>query len=100
MTRKKLFKQAHKMTKEIVEKYKDVDYQAQFSLCLAYLLNKKEGEEIEKKRINTTRSKLEEILEMKKMFGFTSYVEVIDENGKHIDVIKATEDEEYICLDD
>lgn len=38
---KRVFKEAHKMTKEMVEKYK-VNYQAQFSLCLSYLLNKEE----------------------------------------------------------
>src|SRR5690554_1061676 len=42
---KKIFKEAHKMTKEIASKY-DVDYQAQFGLCLAYLLNKEEEKEM------------------------------------------------------
>lgn len=37
---KNLFKQAHKMTKEIVGKY-EVNYQAQFTLCLNYLLENK-----------------------------------------------------------
>lgn len=40
------FKAAHKMTKEMVEKY-GVDYQAQFGLCLSYLLENKEEEELE-----------------------------------------------------
>ena len=39
---KNLFKKAHKMTREIVERYNDVDYKAQFTLCLEYL---SEGEE-------------------------------------------------------
>lgn len=38
---RKIFKEAHKMTRKLVEKY-DVDYQAQFGLCLAYLLENKE----------------------------------------------------------
>ncbi|MGX8128470.1 hypothetical protein ACWTV9_19580 [Clostridioides difficile] len=38
---KNLFKEAHKMTGEIKRKYNDVDYKAQFSLCLSFL-NKKE----------------------------------------------------------
>ena len=43
---KKIFKEAHKMTREMVKKYK-VDYQAQFGLCLSYLLkNKKEENEV------------------------------------------------------
>lgn len=39
---KNLFKKAHEMTREIVERYNDVDYKAQFTLCLEYL---SEGEE-------------------------------------------------------
>lgn len=39
---KNLFKKAHKMTRKIVERYNDVDYKAQFTLCLEYL---SEGEE-------------------------------------------------------
>ena len=39
---KNLFKKAHKMTREIVERYNNVDYKAQFTLCLEYL---SEGEE-------------------------------------------------------
>lgn len=38
---KKIFKEAHKMTKEMVKKYK-VDYITQFGLNLSYLLEKKE----------------------------------------------------------
>lgn len=34
---KNLFKKAHKMTKKIKEKYNDVDYKVQFSLCLSFL---------------------------------------------------------------
>ncbi|HBF9943396.1 TPA: hypothetical protein KO445_003922, partial [Clostridioides difficile] len=37
---KTLFKEAHKIAREIKEKYNDVDYKVQFSLCLSFL-NKK-----------------------------------------------------------
>lgn len=40
---KKIFKEAHKMTREMVKEY-GVDYQAQFGLCLSYLLNREEEE--------------------------------------------------------
>lgn len=39
---KNLFKEAHKLTKEIVKKYGDVDYKAQFAVCLSYLAKNKE----------------------------------------------------------
>lgn len=43
---KKIFIAAHKMTREIVKKY-EVNYQVQFGLCLSYLLEEKEEEELE-----------------------------------------------------
>lgn len=43
---KKIFKKAHKMTREMVEKY-GVDYQAQLGLNLSYLLEGEEEEEME-----------------------------------------------------
>ena len=43
---KNLFKAAHKMTREMVAKYKDIDYKAQFVLCLAYLQENKEEKEV------------------------------------------------------
>lgn len=46
----KVFKEAHKMTRELVRKYK-VNYQAQFSLCLSYLLNREEKEMIDVKKL-------------------------------------------------
>ena len=39
---KNLFKKAHKMTREMVNKYR-VDYQAQFGLCLSYLFEEERG---------------------------------------------------------
>lgn len=39
---KNLFKEAHKLTKEIKSEYLEVDYRFQFGLCLAYL--QEEGE--------------------------------------------------------
>ena len=43
---KKLFKEAHKMTRKFVEEY-GVDYHAQFGLCLSYLLEiEKEEKEV------------------------------------------------------
>ena len=41
---KKVFKKAHEMTRKFVEEY-GVDYQAQFGLCLSYLLEKEREEE-------------------------------------------------------
>lgn len=42
---KNLMKEAHKMTKEIKEKYPKVDYKTQLGLCLSYLSSKEKEEE-------------------------------------------------------
>lgn len=38
---KNLFKEAHKLTKEIKKEFSNVDYKAQFGICLSYLQEKK-----------------------------------------------------------
>lgn len=43
--KRNLMKEAHKMTREIVNKYGDVDYMAQLSLCLSFL-SQEGGEEM------------------------------------------------------
>lgn len=43
---KKIFIEAHKMTREMKESYPEVDYQAQFGLCVSYLLEKKEEKQM------------------------------------------------------
>jgi hypothetical protein len=45
---KNIMKAAHKMTREIIEKYNDVDYKTQLGLCMSYLLENKEEEKVEK----------------------------------------------------
>ncbi len=45
---KNLFKKAHKMTREMVKEY-GADYQAQFGLCLSYLLEERGIEMVELK---------------------------------------------------
>lgn len=50
---KELMKKAHQMTREIVEKYADVDYKAQFALCLQVVLeDEKSSEVVSKKEAN------------------------------------------------
>ncbi len=42
-----IYKEAHKIAKNIYDEYKDVDYKLQFQLCLSYLSDKKINERIE-----------------------------------------------------
>lgn len=44
---KNLFKEAHKLTKEIKAEFPEVDYKAQFGICLSYL-QEKEDNKVEK----------------------------------------------------
>lgn len=39
---KNLFKEAHEMTRKMMEQYDDIDYSAQFSLCLEFLKEREE----------------------------------------------------------
>lgn len=60
---KNIFKQAHKMTREIVEKY-DVDYRVQFGLCLQFLFEESKeitNEEDLKERLVNVMEKESEI---------------------------------------
>lgn len=61
---KNMFIKAHELTRKIVKEYK-VDYQAQFGLCLSYLLENKEEKEMKietTKRINGKDIKFEAII--------------------------------------
>ena len=44
--KRNLMKEAHKMTREIMNQYGDVDYMTQLGLCLSFLSQEKEGNEM------------------------------------------------------
>ena len=68
-----LFEAAHKLTKEIKAEYPEVDYRAQFAICLSYLQNNREVERmdlIEQLRNEAREYRNEEKLEnLKKING-------------------------------
>ena len=51
-----IYEKAHKMTKKICTKYKDIDYKTQFKLCLSYLsdenINKRIKEILSEVKVN------------------------------------------------
>lgn len=63
----KIFKEAHKMTKEIKKEFPEVDYKFQFGLNLAYLLkegeHKLEGSEKQVKWANDIKNTFTEIID-------------------------------------
>ncbi len=85
---KNLFKKAHKMTREMVEKY-GVDYQAQFGLNLSYLLEKEE----EKEMLKGTEKQIKWAEDIIKMHEETleEIKEVINEDTKEERKVKNTE---------
>ena len=55
---KNIFKKAHELTREMKERYPEVDYQTQFGLYVSYLFEEeKEEEEVEKARVNIVSDK-------------------------------------------
>ena len=52
MNKKEMMVKAHKMTKEIKNKYPEVDYKFQLGLCLSYLYEEETKKENEESEIN------------------------------------------------
>ena len=50
MNEMNLLKKAHELTKEIKREYPEVDYKAQLGICLTFLYNNKEVEEMDIKK--------------------------------------------------
>lgn len=90
---KKIFKEAHKMTREMVEKY-GVDYQAQFGLCLSYLLENKEGEEVKELKGTEKQVKWAEDIRARQMEEYNGFKErwiekrKAEENNEELDYIE------------
>ena len=53
--KRNLMKEAHKLTKQIVSEYGDVDYMTQLGLCLSFLSQEKEGNEMVEISIGTEK---------------------------------------------
>ena len=83
---KNLLKEAHKLTKEIKNKYPEVDYKAQLGVCISYLNNKGEDKMVElkgtEKQIDWAEEIRKNIIEM-----FDKKLEKMnDENVKNSEV--------------
>ena len=83
---KNLLKEAHKLTKEIKNKYPEVNYMAQLGVCISYLNNKGEDKMVElkgtEKQIDWAEEIRKNIIEM-----FDKKIEKMnDENVKNSEV--------------
>lgn len=71
---KNLFKEAHKLTKEMVEKYGDVDYQVQFGLFVSFLIEEEKGMKLETKEdVKNLIKKNMDAVETERNFEITSF---------------------------
>ena len=80
---RELFLKAHQMTREIKKQYQEVDYRAQFGLCLSYLLkNRKEEKEMTKLELLSKVTGIEvEVLENRNNYkDFQKYFKAMYEN--------------------
>jgi len=101
---KKIFIEAHKMTREMVQKY-GVDYQLQFGLNLSYLLNKKEEEEMIKLyKVYNEIYKEDDFyfadLEGDKVYELDYNGELIEQTGVIVDDFFDVEDAEEVKIED
>ena len=78
---KNIFKKAHEMAREIKREYPDVDYRTQFGLCLSYLLNNKEEEQMTKKKWYESLSEKEKS-RLKDAFENRAFMKPVEEREK------------------
>lgn len=81
---KKLFKEAHKMTREMVDKYGDIDYQTQFGLCLQYLIEESKKVKYNDDELIDFTTWYENVyLKEQKLFGYLYHKnDILVKNGK------------------
>lgn len=110
--KKNLMKEAHKLTKQIVSEYGDVDYKTQLSLCLSFLSQEKEEHkmveisigtekqiayatkrrESEIQRVNTKIEKCGHMKSVaKKVPTMKAYIEILEKMNNARDILAAME---------
>lgn len=83
---KAIFKEAHKMTREIKEEYSEVDYQAQFGLCLSFLFEETKGDKGMKINFAGTEKQIKYATNIEKGFIF-----IVEELGDAIEKYSKSE---------
>ena len=75
---KNLFKEAHRMTREMMKKYNDIDYSAQFTLCLEYL--RKEDKDMIKAELKGTEKQIKWAEDIR-----NNFIKIIEESKEKYD---------------
>lgn len=80
---------AHKMTREIINKYGDVDYKAQLGLCLSFLSQEKGGKEMVELKGSEKQVKWAEDLRGR----FVKYLDYIKDLADGIEISESLQDD-------
>lgn len=87
--KRNIMREAHKMTKQIVDKYGDVDYKAQLGLCLSFLSQEKGGKEMVELKGTEKQVKWAEDLRSR----FVKYLDFIKDLAGGIEISESLQDD-------
>ena len=82
MNEMNLLKKAHELTKEIKREYPEVDYKAQLGICISFLYNNKEVEEMVKLKGTEKQVKWAEDIRKEMIEDAKETIERINNSGK------------------
>lgn len=86
--KRNLMREAHKMTREIINKYGDVDYKAQLGLCLSFL-SQEGGKEMVELKGTAKQIKWAEDLRSR----FVKYLDFIQDLASEIEISESLQDD-------
>lgn len=87
--KRNIMREAHKLTKEIISKYEDVDYKAQLGLCLSFLSQEKGGKEMVELKGSEKQVKWAEDLRGR----FVKYLDYIKDLADGIEISESLQDD-------
>ena len=87
--KRNLMREAHKMTREIINKYGDVDYRTQLGLCLSFLSQEKGGKEMVELKGSEKQVKWAEDLRGR----FVKYLDYIKDLADGIEISESLQDD-------
>lgn len=97
MNNMSIMKKAHELTRKIKAQYSDIDYQAQFGLCLSYLYKvDKEVSRVNAEDYKEHKAKYELA---RALNNFEEHEEYEEANTVIINTLKRELESEYVCFD-
>lgn len=87
--KRNIMREAHKLTKEIISKYGDVDYRTQLGLCLSFLSQEKGGKEMIELKGSEKQVKWAEDLRGR----FIKYLDYIKDLADGIEISESLQDD-------